>query len=241
MSLPFTADAFFEVFARYNEALWPVVVGLWLAAAAALVTVIVAPGARSNRMVTTVLVALWVWGGVVYHAMYFTSINPAAWGFAALFVVEAGLIARYGLVRRQLAFGAAGTRRWAVGVTLAIYALAYPALNLLAEHTYRRHQLRRALSSGDLHRRSLMTLRRPESPSSLPLLWSLIGGSAALLLGMMTDYALLACAVLLVADRARTAPAPPVPRADGHPQCAHGSGISGLPHRETCVTGRRRE
>ena len=94
MPLPFTADAFFEVFARYNAATWPVVVGLWVAAAGALLAVVREPGARSSRLASAVLAGLWLWGGVVYHATYFASINPAAWGFAALFVGEAGLLAR---------------------------------------------------------------------------------------------------------------------------------------------------
>jgi hypothetical protein len=42
----------------------------------------------------------------------------------------------------------------------------------------------------------------------VPVLWALIGGSAALVLGIVTDYALLACSVLLVVDTVRKAPAP---------------------------------
>jgi hypothetical protein len=43
MRLPFTRDAFFEVFARYNQDQWLIVVLLWLAAFAALVGVTRAP------------------------------------------------------------------------------------------------------------------------------------------------------------------------------------------------------
>jgi hypothetical protein len=60
MSLPFTTDAFFEVFARYNAAVWPVVVALWVAAASALGAVGRAPGERSSRLASAVPPALWL-------------------------------------------------------------------------------------------------------------------------------------------------------------------------------------
>ena len=83
-----SADAFFGVFARYNAAVWPVAVGLWLAAVAALIATVRRPGAVAQRWMAAVLAALWAWSGVVYHAVFFTTINPAAWAFSVLFVVE---------------------------------------------------------------------------------------------------------------------------------------------------------
>jgi hypothetical protein len=71
------------------------VVLLWIAAAGALTAVVRVPG--SSSYASAVLVALWLWGGLVYHATYFTRINPAAWGFAALFIGQAALLAGAGL------------------------------------------------------------------------------------------------------------------------------------------------
>ncbi len=46
----------------------------------------------------------------------------------------------------------------------------------------------------------LLTCRRlPLLVTLIPLVWSLIGGSAAVLLGVAADYVLLACAPVLVA------------------------------------------
>src|SRR5689334_2503220 len=92
MSLPFTADAFFGVFARYNEAVWPIVVILWLAATIGLIAIVRRPGAATSRWMAILLAVLWAWGGVVYHAAFFAAVNPAAWLFSLLFVVQAGLL-----------------------------------------------------------------------------------------------------------------------------------------------------
>jgi hypothetical protein len=209
MTLPFTADAFFEVFARYNAAVWPVVVALWVVAAGVVVTVVRVPGEGVSRFAAAVLAVLWLWGGLVYHAAYFTSINPAAWGFAALFIGQAALLAWYGVVQRRLAFGAAPGMARGLGIGLACYALAYPALNVLAGHAYPASPTfgvpcpTGILTAGLL----LTTARRPPIPVVVvPVLWALIGGSAALVLGVTTDYVLLACSVLLIADTIRKAP-----------------------------------
>lgn len=208
MSLPFTTDAFFEVFARYNLAMWPVVVALWLAAAGALGAVVAAPGERSSRFATAVLAALWLWGGVAYHAMYFTSINPAAWAFAALFVGEAALLAWYGLRQRRLAFGTATGLARGLGFGLTLYALAYPVLNLLAGHSYPASPTFGVPCPTGIFTAGLLLTTAPRPPVvvvAVPVLWALIGGSAALVLGVATDYVLLACSVLLVVDTVRRA------------------------------------
>ncbi len=210
MNLPFTTDAFFEVFARYNLATWPVVVALWVAAAGAVSAVVRAPGERSSRLASVVLAVLWLWGGVVYHAMYFRSINPAAWGFAALFVGEAGLLAWHGLVQRRLAFGTATGYARGLGFGLAFYALAYPALNVFAGHAYPASPTFGVPCPTGIFTVGLLLTTANRSPIPVvvaPVLWALIGGSAAVVLGVATDYVLLACAALLVVDTVRKAPA----------------------------------
>jgi hypothetical protein len=48
------------------------------------------PSRRSPRL-SLFFAALWLWNAVVYHAVFFTRINPAAWLFAGLFLVQAAL------------------------------------------------------------------------------------------------------------------------------------------------------
>jgi hypothetical protein len=201
MSLPFSADDFFDVFARYNLAQWPAALALWLTAGAVLLALVRSPGPRTDRLVVIVLVALWTWGGTVYHAVYFTAVNPAAWVFALLFLMQAGLLVWSGLERRQLLFGSASSAATRVGTGLALYALAYPGLGFALGHPYPA-----APSFGVPCPTTIFTVgvlltcrRLPVMVALIPLVWSLIGGSAALLLGVTADYVLLACAPILVA------------------------------------------
>ena len=199
MRLPFTADAFFGVFAHYNRAWWPAALALWVLAAVAVIEVVRSPQPRTDRLATVVLTGLWMWGAVVYHAAYFTAINPAAWVFAGMFVLEGAILAWTGLVRRRLTFGAATGPAKAIGVALAVYALAYPGLTLLLGHHYPAAPTfgvpcpTTVLTVG-----LLTTCRRPPlAVVWIPLVWSLIGGSAAFLFGVAADYVLLACAPIL--------------------------------------------
>jgi hypothetical protein len=200
MRLPFTADQFFGVFARYNAAAWPVVAVLWLAAVFALVGVVVRPGSVATRRASIVLVTLWAWGGVVYHAAFFTAINPAAWLFAALFVVEALLIGWYGLRLDVLAFGRASGARRVLGVGLATYALLYPGLTAIAGHVYPAAPTFGVPCPTGIYTIGLILTLPTVVPVAIvivPAIWALIGGSAALVLGVSTDYVLLACALVL--------------------------------------------
>src|SRR5687768_15620762 len=88
--MPFTAGEFFEVFRRYNEAVWPLQL---LLAAAGLVVAILALRShpRTGRIAMLVMALLWVWMGVVYHFAFFRHINPAASLFGAGFLVQAAL------------------------------------------------------------------------------------------------------------------------------------------------------
>jgi hypothetical protein len=84
---------------------------------------------------------------------------------------------------------------------LAAYALAYPALNVVAGHTYPASPTFGVpCPTGIFTTGLLLTAAKPLPIAALvvPVLWAIIGGSAALLLGVTTDYVLLACAPLLV-------------------------------------------
>jgi hypothetical protein len=91
VNLPFTVPEFFEVFARYNQAVWPIQIMFVVIAVVAAIAVWAQP-VRYSRVVLLILAALWAWIGVVYHAMFFRSINPAAALFAALFIAQAASV-----------------------------------------------------------------------------------------------------------------------------------------------------
>ena len=98
MRLPFTHDAFLDVFAAYNEALWPATGGLWALTAAAAARWLW-NGRIESRWLFALLALHWALSGFVYHGVYFSRINPAATVFAAAFVVQAAGFG--GLARRR--------------------------------------------------------------------------------------------------------------------------------------------
>jgi hypothetical protein len=202
MSLPFTHEQFLDVFGAYNSALWPAALLLWLLTAAGVVSL--AGGRGSPRVLAALLAIHWLWSGAVYHLGYFAAINPAARVFGTLFIIEAGLIAWFGVLRARLEFAWGRGRgfRGALAVFFALSALAYPFLALAAGLHWPRTPtfgvpcpttlltVGFLLSVEPAHLRGL---------SVIPLAWSVVGGSAAILLGVLPDSVLLlAGAVLLL-------------------------------------------
>src|SRR5687768_7326251 len=112
VGLPFTADQFFDVFGAYNRLLWPVVLGLWLYALAG--AVVLGRSRDSSRFIATLLAVQWAWAGLAYHATFFTRINPAAWLFGGLFLLQSALFVWFGIVREQLHFSRSGSARHVV-------------------------------------------------------------------------------------------------------------------------------
>lgn len=191
MQLPFTSEQFFDLFAAYNAALWPAAVTLWMASA--VVSFLLLARRRGiDRWVSALLAAQWAWSALAYHAAFFTRINPAAWIFAALFLVQAALLLWVGIVQRRLSF-ASRRDTWApLAWGLIAYSLAYPAINAIDHQSLSRIPTfglpcpTTIFTAGVL----LLATPRPRVLSTVPVIWSLIGGSAAALLGVRADYAL---------------------------------------------------
>ena len=73
-------------------------------------------------MVAAILGILWVWNGLAYHLAFFAHINPAAYGFAALFVLTGRAVLRLRHCCGRLRF--AGQIGWSgmLGMVLIAYA-----------------------------------------------------------------------------------------------------------------------
>jgi hypothetical protein len=103
MRLPFASEEFFDLFAAYNGTLWPAVVALWVASVLAGVRLL--SSRRSHdRWITGLLAVHWAWSAVAYHVVFFTRINPAAWLFAAIFLLQAAVFFWSGVIRGRLSF-----------------------------------------------------------------------------------------------------------------------------------------
>jgi Family of unknown function (DUF6064) len=213
-ALPFATADFLAVFARYNAAIWPGQIAAYLLGAIA-VAAALRPSRLGDRVAAGALVAMWLANGIGYHALFFAAINPAAIGFAAIFMVEAALIAWLGLARGRLRFAwKSDAAAFAGVVTMAYAAIVYPLLGLASGHTYPAAPIfGTAPCPTTIFTFGMFLLARAPFPKALlvvPALWAVIGTGAAVSLGMTEDYAqplaaILACVLILRRDRAASA------------------------------------
>lgn len=214
--MPFSTEQFLDVFARYNTAIWPAQLG---ALAIGVAIVVCLQRARASRFVALALVLLWVFTGVAYFGAFFAAINPAAYVFGALFVLQGALLMHAGLRADQRPLRRS---RPILGMALAAYALlAYPLLAFALGHVYPRMPAfgvapcpLAIFTLGVL----LSANRLPRALFAIPIVWSAIGGSASWLLGVREDIGLLVAGAAAIgalwSDRPRLGSA----RAQAHAQ-----------------------
>ena len=212
--MAFTDDAFFAVFAGWNAAIWPLQI-LAYGAGLAVLGSLARPSREADRAIFGILAAMWAVNGIGYHLVHFTPINPVARFFAALFLLQAVLLAAapWLWLDRRLFVPVPGL---ATGIGLALIGFAfavYPALGYLAGHRWPAVPVFGVapcpttiftigvLLLGDWKVARWLLI--------VPVLWSVIGGSAAVLLGVPQDYGLIAAglaAAVLALGRGRGAP-----------------------------------
>lgn len=210
--LPFTRAEFFEVFAAYNAVTWPAAIAAYPLAFA---TLFIAwrGSAGSGRVAGFILALMWAWVGSVYHGVYFSQINPIALVFAGGFVVQALLFAIHAAASGGLYFGRRGRWRTVGAATMIGYSvLAYPLIGVLSGERFAELPLFGVTPCPLLIFTFAMMLLAARVPWWLwivPLLWSAIGGSAAVFLSVPQDWALpvfaLAALVITWGDGRRTA------------------------------------
>lgn len=213
MRLPFSEDDFLALFASFNLAFWPLLALLWLASA--LVAIRLARGRATGREVAGLLALHWGWSGLAYHLLFFTRINPAAFGFAAFFVLQAVLLGREWRQGAWAMDGGAVPRR-ILGWALLLAALLYPLLVTLDGHRFPAAPAAGVPCPTTLFTAGALLLARgwPRAMAVVPVGWSFVGGSAALLLGMTPDVLLfVAGGALGLASLPRLRPAAVRPRA----------------------------
>ncbi|HEU4934925.1 MAG TPA: DUF6064 family protein [Vicinamibacterales bacterium] len=211
MQLPFTREQFFDLFKAYNEALWPAAVALWIASAV-IVAVRLSARRPHDRWISALLVGHWAWSALAYHVVFFTRINPAAWLFASLFLGQAVLFFGVGVVQRQLSFAPWGTAWAPLAWGLIGYSLAYPAINAIEQLDLLRIPTFGLPCPTTIFTAGVLMLATPRSLglSTVPVIWSAIGGSATLLLGVHADFALPIAGIALAIFSARRTSAEPL-------------------------------
>jgi hypothetical protein len=193
MPLPFTIEQFFDVFTRYNAAIWP---AQWAAHALGIASVVAAwdGGRARNVFVTLTLALFWAMAGGGYHLGFFRDVNPVALPAGVLFLAEAALLI-WAAVHGRLAFRVTRAPGSLVGLVFVAYALVvYPVLNLASGHTWASSPaFGVAPCPVTIFTFGMYLLAERRVPAVLipvPLLWSVVGLFAAVRLGVPADYGL---------------------------------------------------
>ena len=203
--LPFTREAFLDVFSAYNDAVWPAQPIAYALGAVALVAA-VRGGDGWQRIALAILGAMWMWTGLAYHWLFFAEINSAAIAFGIIFVLQGMMFTAIALAPRlRLRFRWRADPRAIVGAILIGYAfLLYPLIDFVMGSWPRMPAFGISPCPVTLFTLGLLLLAAPRPAIGfwvIPLVWSLIGGTAAFLLGIVQDWVLLLAgpAALLVA------------------------------------------
>jgi hypothetical protein len=199
--LPFTRVEFIALFAQYNADVWPAQVVAYVLGLA-LLAALWRPSRAGDRFIAVGLAAMWLWTGIAYHWLQFSAINPAAFGFAALFVLQ-GVLFLVAAARGTLRFGPPRRPAAWVGAALAGYALVlYPLIGRLVGHEYPAVPVFGiAPCPVVIFTFGLLLMASPHVSRwllAVPFAWSLVGGSAAFLLGVPQDWLLLVSGLVAV-------------------------------------------
>ena len=199
MNIPFTIDQFFEIIREYNTSIFPMQIVLNILALTSIILAIIRRN-YSNKFISITLGFFWFWMGIVYHFIFFTKINPAAFVFALFFVLQGIIFIYYGAIKNRLSFGFRKDWIGMIGLLFIIYALLiYPILGILFGHTYPDNPTfglpcpTTIFTFGVL----LWTIKRvPFYFVIVPFLWSIIGLSAAINLRVYEDFGLIVAGVI---------------------------------------------
>ncbi|HEX6913805.1 MAG TPA: DUF6064 family protein [Chitinophagaceae bacterium] len=201
MQLPFTTEEFLEVFRRYNNTVFPLQVVFYIIAAS-VVFAFLKPGRRTDQLINAILAFFWLWMGVVYHFIFFAPVNPAAWVFGSLFILQGLLFLYFGVLHSRLSYRATHSTTGILGSALVALALfVYPLAGYLTGHVYPAAPGFGLPCPTTIFTFGLLLWTKPVAPLRvvvIPLAWSVIGFTAAWQLGMTEDFALLPAALLAV-------------------------------------------
>jgi len=202
MNLPFTSEQFLAVFARYNEAVWPMQIVLD-AVALLCVGLLFRPGVSASRTTYLILSLLWAWMAFAYHFSFFSDINSAAWAFGAAFLLGSAAFAWAGIARAGVSLRPVLGVRAIVGAALIAFALVlYPIIGYSIGHRYPNAPTFGLPCPTTIFTLGLLLFSvKPVARwvFAVPLLWAAVGSLAAFQLGVIEDLGLLAAGIATIA------------------------------------------
>jgi Family of unknown function (DUF6064) len=198
-SIPFTTEQFFQIFEKYNQAIYPIQFGLILIA---FIVIILAASRKPsrNKIISALLGFLWLWTGIVYHLIFFTAISPPAYLFGILFIFQGLLFLYEGVARNRLNFRASRRFDGILGAAFMAYALViYPLIGYGLGRIFPASPTFGVPCPTTIFTFGLLLWADRKISLSLliiPVLWSIVGTAAALNFGVKEDFGLLVAATM---------------------------------------------
>ncbi len=194
MNFPFTIKEFLNVFKDYNQSIFPLQI-IFNLMALFIVYMLFKGIKNSNKIIIILLSFFWLWIGIVYQIIFFSGINKAANFFGALFILQGILFFVYGVIYNKLSFGYNKNIYNYTGIIFILYALIiYPVLGHLLGHQYPYSPTFGLPCPTTIFTFGILLFADKKIPFGIliiPLLWSLLGFSAALNLSIYEDFGLL--------------------------------------------------
>jgi hypothetical protein len=195
MDLPFSLVDFLNVFKNYNQTIFPLQIVFYFAAFLC-IYFLYTGNKNATRIISIALAFFWLWMGIVYHIVFFSEINNAAYIFGGLFILQGIMFAGCGLIRKKLSFEYTKSAANKAGLFLIAYALIiYPVLGHNLGHAYPYSPTFGLPCPTTIFTLGILLFANKKMPMHLliiPLLWSIVGFTAAFTLTIYEDIGLLA-------------------------------------------------
>jgi len=201
MMPPFNLEQFLQVFANYNTAVRPAQIFI-LQLALLIIYFAVKKKTISDKFISVLLAIFWLWMGIVYHSIYFSTINKAAYLFGTLYIIQAFLFIYYGVMKTSLSFNFRKDIFGITGSVLILYAIIlYPLIGYFLGHTYPNTPTFGLPCPTTIFTFGILLWTTKSVPFPvliIPFIWSVVGFSAVVYFGMYEDIGLLIAGIITV-------------------------------------------
>ena len=163
---------------------------------------VVKPNNTSNKIISFLLSFLWLWMGIVYHIIFFTIINRAAYLFGGLFVIQGVLFLVFGVFQDRFSFSFRKDKHGIAGMILIVFSLiVYPVLGYFLDHIYPFSPTFGLPCPTTIFTFGLLLLNIKKCSIIIliiPFVWSVIGFMAAFQFGILEDTGLIVASLVNV-------------------------------------------
>ncbi len=136
MEISFTLEQFLEVVSLYNRTFFPLQILAYVLGLGALVLAW-KPRKAGGRWASAILAFFWLWSGAVFFIGYLSRLDPQAYAYGALFVVQGLLLVVFGVVLDRIHFQLEpNLSGWLGALILAYAVVGFPLISILNGRAY---------------------------------------------------------------------------------------------------------